>query len=270
MRRKSISQYRRSLSEKESNVLSDLSYNGKHIFSIDDLKELVDNPKNVLDKLVRKKWLLKIKKGTYAIAPFEAGVLGAESYTLHSFVIASLLIKPYYIGYWSALNYYGLTDQTPSIVYVVSTKPKNSCEILNTVFKFVKTVPHKMFGVENIDVEKRKIIVSSKEKTIVDCLDHPEHCGGVEEIAKILYFYFDEIDIKKVVVYAKKIGNSAVLKRLGYLFETLKLSHSELLNDVKLGEGYSLLDPTLPKVGRIVERWKLVLNISIDYSRWTR
>ncbi len=270
-RRKLIRQYRHTLSDRESRILSSLSYRSKTIFATNDIKEFVEKPKSVLDNLVRKKWILKIKKGVYVIAPFEAGELGAASYTIHSFVIASVLVKPYYIGYWSALNHHGLTDQTPPAVYIATTKPRNSHRILDTQFRFVTIPSSKMFGITEVEIEKRKVRISSPEKTIVDCLDHPEHCGGVEEIAKAVYFAKDEIDFKKVVAHAKRIGNSAVLKRLGYMAEVLELEEcGRLFSTIKLGSGYSLLDPTLPKRGHIKERWKLILNTPIDAARWSR
>ncbi len=269
--RKSINKYRHTLSGREARILSSLSYNGKTIFTTEDIAELIDNPKNVLDWLTRKKWILKIRKGVYAIAPFEAGELGATSFSLHSFVIGSVMVDPYYIGYWSALNYHGLTDQTPPAVYIAATAPKNSRRILNTLFKFVTIRPRKMFGIEEVEIEKRKIKISSREKTVVDCLDHPEHCGGVEEVAKALYFSKDEIDFKRLVEYAGRLGNTTIFKRLGFLAETLKLNGAlRLVARTKLTSGYSLLDPTFPKRGRIRERWRLVLNVPVDVERWTR
>lgn len=271
LNRKSIKQYRRTLSDRESKILSSMSFSGKTIFTIKDIEQHVAKPKNFLDNLVRKRWILKVKKGVYVIVPFEAGETGAASYTVHSFIIASLLVKPYYVGYWSALNYHGLTDQTPPAVYIATANPRNSRRILNADFRFVTIPPRKMFGVEETEIEKRKVRISSPEKTIVDCLDHPEHCGGVEEVAKAMYFAKDEIDFRKVILLAKKLGNSAVLKRLGYIAEALNLDDcAKLLSTAKLGSGYSLLDPTLPKRGQIREKWKLVLNASIDPARWSR
>ena len=204
------------------------------------------------------------------IAPFEAGELGVASYTLHSFVVASVLVTPYYIGYWSALNHHGLTDQTPPAVYIASTKPRNSRRILDTEFRFVTIPKRKMFGIEDVVIEKRRVRISSREKTIVDCLDHPEHCGGLEEVAKALYFAKEEIDLEKLVSFAKKIGNTAVLKRLGYIAEALKMEKLvKLLSSAELASGYSLLDPTLNRGGKIIERWRLIANVQIDPSRWT-
>jgi predicted transcriptional regulator of viral defense system len=268
--RKSINQYKHTLSETEARILSSLSYAGKTIFTIKDIKEFTDNPKNLLDWLVRKRWILKIKKGVYLIAPLEAGEFGAANYTVHSFIIASVLVEPYYIAYWSALNHHGLTDQTPPAIYVATTKPRNSRTIFNTQFKFVAIPPRKMFGIEETEIEKRKIKISTPEKTIVDCLDHPEHCGGTEEIAKAVYFAKDEIDQTKLVNFAQKIGNTAVLKRLGYISETLKIEKlTNLLSSAKLATGYSLLDPTAKRQGRIVEKWRILVNVQVDPSRWT-
>lgn len=264
-RRKSITQYRQGLSSRESRILSSFSYSGKSIFTTDDVKQFVKDPKDFLGNLARKKWILKIRKGVYVIAPFEAGELGASSYTIHSFVIASVLVNPYYIGYWSALNHHGLTDQTPPAVFIATTKPKNSRRILDSEFRFVTIPKRKMYGLTEVEIEKEKVSMSSPEKTVVDCLDHPEHCGGIDAVAKSLYFGKGRIDFNKLVLFAKKIGNSAVVKRLGYLAEALGIEEcSRLLSKVKLSTGYVLLDPTLPKRGRIKEKWGLVINTTIE------
>lgn len=270
-KRKAINQYRHTLSDRESRFLSSLSYEGKTIFTSRDIRELATKPKNILDNLVRKRWILKLRRGVYVIAPLEAGEKGAADYTIHGFVIASFLVSPYYIGYWSALNYHGLTEQTPPSVYVVTTKPKNSRTILDTRFVFVTILKNKVFGMVEEEVEKWKVKISSPEKTVVDCLDHPEHCGGIEEIAKAIYFSKGELNFKKVVSYAKRIGNNTVIKRLGFIAEALGIEDcSKLLSTVKLKTGYSILDPTLPRKGRIKEKWKLIINAPIDVRRLTR
>lgn len=262
-------EYRRTLSDRESKVLTGLSYRGKTIFTRNDLAGFVEEPKNLLDSLVRKKWILKIRKGIYLIAPFEAGELGADSFTVHSFVIASVLAEPYYVGYRSALNHHGLTDRTPPAVYVATTKPIHSRRILDAEYRFVTIPRKKLFGIEEVEIEKREVKISSREKTIVDCLDHPEHSGGIEEVAKALHLARDEVDAAKLVDFSRRLGNNAVIKRLGYIAETLELGKiSRRLLGIEIRKGYSLLDPTLPKGGRIKEKWRLVANTSIDPKRW--
>ncbi len=267
-----IKKYRHTLSEREAGVLARLSHKNKTIFTLDDVKNLVSNPKNVLDWLVRKKWILKVRKGVYAIAPFEAGEEGADSYTIHSFVIGSLLAKPYYIGYWSALNHYGFTEQTPPCVYIATPKPRNSRKILNVEFKFVTIIPRKMFGVAAITtVENMPVNISTPAKTFVDCLDHPEHAGGIDEVARALYFSASELKLETLSKMAVKIGNGAVVKRLGYISEVLGLDKClNVLENAEVKKGYSMLDPLSPKRGKIKTKWSLIVNATIDPDRWTQ
>jgi len=252
---KSIKKYRESLSKREARILSDLSYKGKGIFTLEDVKEYNKNTKSLLYNLSKKNWILKIKKGLYMIAPLEAGELGARSYTVHSFVIASHLVEPYYLSHWSALNYHGLTEQTPPSVYITTIKPRNRKKILDIEFVFVTVSERKMFGMTEVMVENIPIRISTPEKTIVDCLDHPEHCGGIEEAAKAIYFEHKNMDFVKIVEMAKKMGNKTIIKRLGHLLEKLGINeYNDLLTGLRISKGYSCLDPKLPKRGKINER----------------
>lgn len=262
--RKKAKQYRQSLSENEARILSDLAYRGKGIFNLNDMERYVKEPKNLLYRLQKKNWILKIKQGLYMIAPLEAGELGAGAFTVHNFLIASHLVDPYYIGYWSALNYHGLTDQTPTAVYVATTKPRHNKRILDSQFVFVCIPKNKFFGITDVEVEKKPIKISDVEKTIVDCLDHPEHCGGIDNIAKAIYFEYDSLDIDKVLQYAHKMRNKTILKRLGYLLEvTGHKDDSNLISKEDLSKGYSLLDPSIKLKGKINEKWRLRINQEI-------
>ena len=148
-------EYRRTLSNREANILSDLSYKGNIFFTPKDLQLYDSNPRSLIDSLSRKKWILRIKNGVYLIVPLDAGKRGSEDYTIHSFAIASVLADPYYIGYLSALNFHGLTDITPSVVYVATQESHRSRVILDTQIKFITVIPKKFFGIGEILVLQR-------------------------------------------------------------------------------------------------------------------
>ncbi len=138
-----------------------------------------------------------------------------------------------------------------------------------TEFRFITVVPRKFFGIVETEVENRSVLVSSKEKPIVDCLDHPEYCGGIDEIARAIYFGGRELDFTKLVSMSKEIGNGAVLKRIGYLSEHLKIEKlMNLLQNVSVSSGYSLLDPTIKSKSKIIEKWNIVTNVNIDPETW--
>lgn len=267
---KSPKRYRHSLSSREATILTNLSFDGRSVFTTTDLPAALGDPgrRDLLKSLSRKGWIVKIRKGTYAVVPMEAGDRGAEGFSLDRFIVASCLADPYYIGYWSAMNHHGLTDQIPSEVYVATPKPRNSRIVMDYPIRFVTLSPRKFFGVEEVSVGDRTICVSSIEKTLADCLDHPEHCGGIDTIASALFFYQSELGMGKVLSSARRMGNSAILKRLGLLGEVLDIRGLEGgIDRSELGSGYSMLDPSAPHRGRIVEKWKLVVNAPVGKER---
>jgi predicted transcriptional regulator of viral defense system len=263
--------YREGLGKKESFLVSSLARDSRNIFTVEDAKAIVgEGAKRTMSSLMRKKWVLKLKRGMYAIVPLDIGVKGADSFAVHNFVIGSKLVEPYYIGYWSALNYYGFSDQIPSTTFIATTKAKKNDEVLQTTYLFVQVNKRKFFGITDIEIEGEKIKISDKYKTIADCLDHPEHAGGIDEIARSIYFSKDEIDFRKVKSYAMKMGNLTIIKRLGYILEASGLldQYSDIFKKVKLSKGYSLLDPLSPKSGSYNDKWGLLVNMEIKPDRW--
>jgi len=164
-------------------------------------------------------------------------------------------VKPYYISFWSALNYHGLSDQIPKSVFISTNKAKKPLVILHTEFVFVQIKEDRFFGIEKIEIEGRKINISNINKTIVDCLDHPEHSGGIEEVARAIYFNHKELNFKKIKEYALKMKNITILKRLGYILEKINLfeEYKSIFKDIKLTKGYSKLDTICRKKADIMK-----------------
>ena len=200
---------RKGISEKETYLLSTLAKEGKTIIDLKDISRVTDASygyaKVIANRLRNKKWLIQIAKGKYLISPLSAGT--ESEYTEHEFVIASNLAgkKPYYIAYWTALNHYGYTEQTPFTVFVATTSRIASTNVHGVNYKFVTINKTKFFGTRNHFIGNKKIIISDKNKTIVDALDHPEYCGGIEEVAKCLWNAKDDVSFEKIINYSKKI-----------------------------------------------------------------
>jgi predicted transcriptional regulator of viral defense system len=265
-------EYKQGLTSRESLLLSSLARQDKKIFSIDDARRLAKrDTRKVMSSLMRKKWVLALKRGLYAIVPLDVGVKGADSFILHNFVIASHLVEPYYIGYWSALNHYGLSEQIPRTVLVATTKPKMALKILDSDYYFVTLQKKKFFGFDEVELEGWKVNISSPEKTIADCLDHPEHSGGTDEIARAIYFNHGEIDLRKVYGFAQRMKNNTILKRLGYILEASALldRYENLFRRFSPSKGYPAFDPLSPKKGKFNSRWGLLINLEINPRRWT-
>jgi len=159
---------RAGLSRNESILLSSLSEKDKTIFKLEDVMAELKCPytyaKVLAYNLARKKWIIVLRRGVYLIVPLSAGI--KSQYTEHEFVIASYLVSPYYIAYWSALNFHGFTEQTPFSVFVATTRRIQNIEVLNVKYNFVTLNKRKFFGFEPTAVGTYKVNVSNREKTL--------------------------------------------------------------------------------------------------------
>ena len=240
------------------NLIDQLAKKGNS-FTFEDLLKVSDVRRNtlwvILSRLEKQGWIERIEKGKYMIIP-----LGAKKgeYTLHEFLIASMLVRPYAIAYWSALNHYGFTEQIPMTVFVQTTarRKKQKIAIFGVKYRIVRIKEDKFFGIKKEWIEETQINITDKEKTIVDCLDKPQYCGGIVEVAKALRN--KRLDRKRLSKYAYQIKNSGVIRRLGYLCDFLDIEMD--ISSVKT-KNYLYLDPTMPKKGNKNAKWRLIVNL---------
>ncbi|WP_240912171.1 hypothetical protein [Thermococcus sp. M39] len=88
-------------------------------------------------------------------------------------------------------------------------------------FRVVTVRPHKFFGLSTIRIGGRNVDITDSEKTLIDCLDKPQYCGGISEVMKALRN--SVFGRKTLLEYAERMRNRAILKRLGFLSERLGL-----------------------------------------------
>jgi len=252
------------LSKREALALTRLASQNRTIITVDDIESALgcsrDTAKKVASNLAGKKWLDRLKRGTYLIVPLAAGETG--EYTEHEYVVASHLADPMYISYWSALNYHGLTEQVPTTVFVATTSRVPDREIHDVDYRFVTVTDRKFYGYEPVSIGSHTVNIASPEKTLVDCSDHPEHCGGILELAKALG-NAENLDRELLVDHLLKLGNGAAVKRIVYLADVLdvELPRRNELEDA-FTKGYSKLDPGQGDDGTYSSEYRLLLNVS--------
>jgi predicted transcriptional regulator of viral defense system len=172
----------------------------------------------------------------------------------------------YYVGLWSALNYWGLTENVPRTVFVVTTKRKRDLEYGPTRFEFVTIAKKRFFGSLEARLGDKAFAVSSREKTVVDCLYMPKYCGGLDEVAKALWRGKKDMNFDKLVSLTRRFGVTVVERRLAFMLDLLKIEpgiRSRLVP--KRFTGYMWLDPLGPKkrIG-YSKKYGLILNRSPD------
>jgi predicted transcriptional regulator of viral defense system len=212
--------------------------------------------KMLLSRLEKAGWIERIEKGKYMIVPIGSG---KGKYTLHEFVIASMLVRPAVIAYWSALHHHGLTEQIPRTIFVQTTGRKRCSmkEVIGLPYRIVRVRPYKLFGISRIWLESTEVEITDPEKTIIDCLDRPDLCGGLVEAAKGVVH--GTLDMDKLAEYASRIGNTGAGRRLGFLLD--RYGKSSAMVKRPEARNYLLLDPSMPPGGKRDGKWRLTVNL---------
>ena len=225
--------------------------------------------KKKLHLLENRGWIARIEKGKYTLIPLEAGP--ERHWSQDTYLVAAALVQPAAIAYWSAIRHWDWTEQIPRIVFVQTTKRKMRARrnVLGVEYEFVTVDQSRFYGHVKEWRNGKPILITEKEKTLVDCADDVKRAGGIEELAKAIKAGAREISWQKLDQYARKFPNRAVLKRLGYLLETLvpelpspAASMLEVWRN-DLSAGIALLQPGGKVSGRISTRWRVKSNAEV-------
>ena len=259
----------KNLSKNEYELMSELALRRVKSITLSEASTLFnisrENLKIIFHRLEKKRWLERIERGKYLVVPLE----GKYGWSEHPFLAVSRMVKEYYISYRTALAHYGLTEQLPHYVYVATLDRKNKREkeFQNYVFRFIKINKRKFFGFKTEKIEGEETRVAEIEKAIVDCLDNERYAGTIIETAKSLSS--SRVNINKAKIYAIRMKNASLVRRLGYLLDTLNLDSSGLENGIGRHRAV-YLSTTLPK--QVIEmslKWKLIVNIKKgDLLEW--
>ena len=158
-----------------------------------------------------------------------------------------------------------MVTQPQLAVYFSSPKRIRSRMIGGTEFRFVMIKPAHLFGtMRHWATKQESVEISDPERTILDGLRQPEYCGGVTEVAKGLWMRRDSISIAKLVEYCLRLDIGAVTRRLGHLLELYELGPESERDALRasINAAYVTLDPTLPREGRHLSRWRIQANIA--------
>ncbi|MGD9109200.1 MAG: type IV toxin-antitoxin system AbiEi family antitoxin [Gammaproteobacteria bacterium] len=214
----------------------------------------------LLSRWNRQTWVKRIKKGVYI--PVAANDITGNLSIEEPWILANNLFAPGYIGGFSAVKHWDLSEQIIEVTTFFTTKKVKERYLVigDSRFRLKTILPYKIFGTKNAWVENVKIPVSDPTKTIVDLLDDPTLVGGMRIVKDVVLEYkkSEYFDLDKLILYAEKMKNKTIFKRFGYLMENIGLN--EMIDKYnltdKISAGYSTFDPGV-KNKSIVRKWKL-------------
>jgi predicted transcriptional regulator of viral defense system len=249
---------------------------GLRLFRVDDARRLAPSAGlsqgyvlQALHYLAHSGWIIRLKKGLYALA----GAVPGTS-PLHEFEIAMALVQPAAISHWSAMSHHGLTDQIPQRVFVLTSSrsvPRMQgaksagaapgYPVGEATYQFVQVKPERFFGIEQVWVNESRISITDPERTLLDGLMAPQHCGDFAEVLHAFELRAPKLDVQRIIGYALKL-DAATAKRLGWVLERHGIASARLdpLRTAPI-KGYRVLDPTRPRQGSYDARWRIQVNL---------
>ena len=254
-----------------------LAGEGDRIFTTGRARELApvaglseDYLLQALHHLTRSGWLVRLRKGLYALS---SSVPGATP--VHEFEIAMALVDPAAISHWSALHHHGLTDQMPRKVFVLTTtetsvprargakakQMRDGFPVGGIVYRFIQIKPERFFGTEKVWIGEARVTITDPERTLLDGLSMPQYCGDFAEVLHAFEVRASDLNLEQIIEYALEL-DAATVKRLGWVLEHLGVVPSKLERLAALPiKGYRKLDPTGPRNGTCNRHWMIQENL---------
>ena len=189
----------------------------KLLFTPADIEQQLGNmrsAKTLLLRYQRQGYISKVRRGLYCV-----NNLATQQPEANKYRVACAVTPSAFIAYHAAMEYHGLAHQVYYNVAVGSEQAFNNFEFDGHLFTC-----HHLFSNSGIDtpIGDSHVRVTSVERTVVECIDRIDLCGGWEELVNCLRCvqYLREEQITAILrVYNK----TALYKKVGFLFEQLAL-----------------------------------------------
>ena len=194
------------------------------IFSLDEAAAVVGNKHSALALLNRYAGaglVKRVRRNLYA-----AVNLGTKAMEVNRFQISSHLTPTACVAYHSAFEYYGFAHQVFYTTYVASDTLFNEFECDGMTYQYCAAKID-----IGVDAPPMDALVRVS-RTVVDCIDRIDRCGGLEELCQCLNA-IPYLEGSEIARYLEAYNKRALYKKAGFI-----LSHFM----GKLKDGDALLD----------------------------
>ena len=251
--------------------IAGLAATGRYHFSSDEIREALGvsqaAAKLALNRLAKQGLVASPARSFYVIVPPEyqrIGCLPADQF------IPALMDRAgrrYYVGLLSAAERYGAAHHRPQVFQVMLAKNRRPIVCGKVRVSFIARKRIDDVAVQDFNTPRGTVSVSTVEATAVDLAGYPQHAGGLDNVATVLFELSEQLDPKRLVL-ASQTAPMPWAQRLGYLLEVVGAGEKvHLLKDhvQKHARDVAALQPAAPRdAGERSVDWKLQINATVD------
>ncbi len=214
--------------------------------------------KNVITRLTRNGWLIRVKRGLYAISDLSnRGFLSLSPY-----VVANLLVRDSYVSFESALAYHGMFDQLTNKTISISQVQYRAVQLQSVEYSFVKVLDKWFFGWQEVSIDNKAVRMATAEKALIDMIQFHKSKYTVDLVVEKLSQYKDSLDLQKMTEYLGKMSLTTI-KTFGFLLDLLGIDSGDLYNQVKLKGTHLMLSGD----AKFNAKWRLYYDAYFDKYR---
>jgi len=206
-----------SYSKQEYYLKEFLTIQWKNIFTINDAIDVLWNKASATFSLrnLRSKWLItKFNKNKYMFVDWNNSLFN------NFIAIQNILKKPYYFWWMTLINDYWITEQMWAWDVVYNSEISWIKKVNWQKVEFIKTNYIFWIVMRKIPNTNLSYPIASLERIIIDCINNPWFLWWTyEKLIKYFKRNLQKINIKKVILYFKKMWNKSWLLRFLYLCE---------------------------------------------------
>lgn len=210
----------------------------------------------LITALTKQGWLMRIKKGLYAISDLSTrGFLSLSSY-----VVANLLVKDSYVSFESALHHYGMFDQLTNKIISVSLKMYKTVQLQNIEYGFVKTKADYYFGWQEVNIDNKTARIATAEKALVDIVNFHKSIYAIDLVIEKLREHKNDLDFTRLNEYVGKLSMTTI-KIFGFIFDLLNIDSSQLLKMTRQSRGAHRM---IAGAQAFNAKWRLYCDVYFD------
>lgn len=188
--------------------------------------------KKLVTKLVSNGWLIRIKRGLYAISDFSnRGFLSLSPY-----IVANLLMKDSYVSFESALSYYGMFDQLTNKIISIAKNRYKTVQLGSTEYSFVNVKDQFFFGWQEVTIDGKVALIATAEKALIDIIQFHKSTYSIDLVIEKLQEHRDSLDMEKLCAYVNTMSGTTI-KIFGFILDLVGIDSRRLYTRLKSGHG---------------------------------